>query len=73
MVLMPAPDYAVELAALEAGMATGEATIESDGDRVTYRSVAEIMVALSYFRQRAADACGPRTRSASTFATFYPE
>jgi hypothetical protein len=69
---MPAPDYAAEIRALEAGMATGEATIESDGDRVTYRSVSDIQTALAYFQRRAADALSPRTRSGSTYAAFDP-
>ena len=53
---MPAPDYATEIAALERGLGSGEARIESDGDSVTYRGVADIMRALDYFTQRAAPA-----------------
>ena len=67
---MPAPDYAVEIAALEEGLATGEARIESDGDSVTYRSVGDIMKALDYYRARAADAAGQRFRGGSTVARF---
>lgn len=67
---MPAPDFATEIAALEAGLASGEARVESDGDSVTYRGVGDITRALAYFRQRAADAMGDRTRGASTFASF---
>lgn len=63
---MPAPDYATEIGALEAGMASGEATIESDGERITYRSISDIRAALTYFRQRAADAMMPRTMSGGT-------
>lgn len=70
---MPAPTYATEIAALEAGMASGEATIESDGERVTYRSVPDIKAALDYFLSRVAAASGPQTRSASTYAIFYQE
>lgn len=62
---MPAPDYATEIAALEAGMASGEARIESDGDVVLYRGVSDIMAALNYFRSKAAAASGMQTRGSS--------
>lgn len=67
---MPAPDFASEMAALEAGMASGEATIESDGERVTYRSVRDIRDALAYFRNRAAAAMSPMTRGGTSLARF---
>jgi hypothetical protein len=66
---MPAPGYEAELKALESGLASGEATIESDGDRVTYRGVSEIMAAITFFERRAAAASGMRTRG-STVAVF---
>lgn len=69
---MPAPEYATEIAQLEAGLGTGEARIESDGESVTYRGVADIMKALQYFRSRAQDAIGSRTRSGSTYAAYDP-
>lgn len=56
---MPAPDYAVEIARLEAAVASGELTIEQDGERVTYRSMADLTAALNYFRARAAEATAP--------------
>lgn len=62
---MPAPDYVTEIAALEAGMASGEARIESDGDVVIYRGVGDIMAALKYFRDKAASAAGVLTRRSS--------
>ncbi len=62
---MPAPDYAVEIAALEAAMASGELTVESDGDRVTYRSTSEILKAIAAFERRR-DA----GRSSVTLAVF---
>lgn len=68
---MPAPDFAAEIAALEKGLASGEARIESDGDSVTYRSVADIKAALDYYRVRAAEALGLRHRiGGSTVARF---
>jgi hypothetical protein len=62
---MPAPDYSTEIAALEAGMASGEARVESDGDVVVYRGVSDIMAALKYFRDKAAAASGTLTRRSS--------
>jgi hypothetical protein len=50
---MPAPDYATEIANLEAAVASGELTIEQDGERVTYRSMADLTAALSYFQRKA--------------------
>ena len=49
---MSSPDYSTKIAALEAALASGELTVESDGDRVTYRSVRDLTDALSYFRSR---------------------
>lgn len=69
---MPAPDYSTEIAALEAGLGSGEARIESDGESVTYRGVGDIMKAIAYFRDRAAAAYAPQTRSANTYAAFDP-
>lgn len=71
---MPAPDYATEIAALERGLGSGEARVESDGDSVTYRGVVDIMRALDYFRLRAAPATSPVgiCRPASTVAVYDP-
>jgi hypothetical protein len=66
---MPAPDYAVEIAALEAGLASGEARVESDGDVVWYRGAADILAGLSYFRHKAATALSPQNRG-STVAIY---
>jgi hypothetical protein len=66
---MPAPDYAAEIAALETGLASGEARVESDGDVVVYRGITDIMAALNYFRSKAAAASGTLTRR-STAAIF---
>lgn len=68
---MAAPDYADEIAGLRAAMASGELTVESNGERVTYRSMADIRAALGYFEGMAADAsAAPRVRSGTTLATF---
>lgn len=50
---MPAPDYATEIAALEKALASGELTIEANGERVTYRSTADIRAALGHFQNKA--------------------
>jgi hypothetical protein len=62
---MPAPDYSTEIAALEAAIAGGELTIESDGDRVTYKSTADMLSALNYFRNQAAAAANTRRGGSS--------
>lgn len=71
---MPAPDYATEIAALERGLGSGEARIESDGESVTYRGVGDIMKAIDYFRSRAVPVApaGTFARPASTIAVFDP-
>ncbi len=50
---MPAPDYAVEIANLEAAASSGELTVEENGTRVTYRSMSDLMTSLTYFRGQA--------------------
>ncbi len=47
---MPAPYFTTEIAALQAAAATGELTVEQNGDRVTYRSMSDLMKALVYFQ-----------------------
>jgi len=49
---------------LRAALASGELTVETDGDRVTYRSVSDLKSALAHFREEAAQA---RTPFAPTF------
>ena len=71
---MPAPDYAIEIAALEAAAASGELTVESDGDRVTYRSTSDLLKMLDYFRGKASLALGAGTRrSMTSLACYDPE
>lgn len=66
---MPAPDYATEIAALQAAAASGELTVESNGERVTYRSTTDLLKTLDYFRGLAAQASGS-SGSASTLASY---
>lgn len=56
---MPAPDYASELAQIDAAMASGELTIEANGERVTYRSVADLQKAREHFVSLATVAAAP--------------
>lgn len=46
---MPAPDYAVEIAALRDGLRNTELTIETNGERVTYQSFDQIEKRIRYF------------------------
>lgn len=69
---MAAPGYETEIAALEAAAATGELTVESDGDRVTYRSTADLLKTLDYFRGKAAAATSA-SRPRAVVAVFDPE
>jgi hypothetical protein len=67
-------DFTAKIAALEGALASGELSVESDGDKVTYRSVADLSKSLDYFRrqQAAADAPGGVARPATTFACYDP-
>lgn len=68
---MAAPLYAEEIAALNAAVASGELTIEANGERVTYRSMDDLMKALTYFNSQAAAASATESgRSASTLASY---
>jgi hypothetical protein len=62
---MPAPDYAVEIAQLEAALSAGELKIESDGDQLWLKSSADIIAQINYFRTKAAAAAGTQTRGSS--------
>jgi hypothetical protein len=58
-----------KIAALESALATGELTIESNGERVTYRSVADLVQALNYFKAQVAAASAAGNYGA-TLASF---
>lgn len=64
-------DYSAQIAALEAAIASGELTVESDGDRVTYRSMSELLKARDFFvaQQYAA---ASSSRPSTTVAVFDP-
>jgi hypothetical protein len=68
---MPASDaYATEIGRLETALAKGELTVESDGDRVTYRSIEQLQLALNYFRGQAAQATPGRAAYGVTVAAY---
>lgn len=52
-------DYSAKIASLEDALSSGELTVESDGERITYRSVADLKAALSYFKEAQAGAAPP--------------
>lgn len=64
-------DLTTKIAALEAALASGELSVESDGDKVTYRSIKDLRSALDYFRGQQL-AAGGVTRPVTTFACFDP-
>lgn len=68
-------DYSTKIAALETALASGELTVESDGERVTYRSTRDLKDALSYFKAEQAQAVAPNgiSRPASTVAVYCPD
>lgn len=71
---MPAPDYAIEIAALEKALATGELEIQSGllgTDRVIYRSTSDLLASLNYFKSQAA--ANGRPKGQTTYAAFSRE
>lgn len=48
-----APAYSAEIASLREALASGVLTVESNGRRKTYRSVAEIQLAIADFERLA--------------------
>ncbi len=45
-------DLAAKIAALEEALASGELTVESQGDRMTFRSVKELRASIDYFKSQ---------------------
>jgi hypothetical protein len=56
--------------ALERALVSGELTVEIDGRRVTYRSIAELRDALGYVERALAVAAGPAAAPGTTYASF---
>jgi hypothetical protein len=65
---MPAPDYATEIASLEAGLGSGIVSLTSEGESITYRGASDILAAISYFKGLAAQAAASGAQS--TLAAF---
>jgi hypothetical protein len=67
-------DWTAKISALEVALASGELSVESDGDKVTYRSIKDLRSALDYFRGQLAaeNAPGGLARPATTLACFDP-
>jgi len=64
-------DYAARIEALEEAAGSGELTVKADGREVTYRSMGDLMRALSYFRSRQAEATAAAGSTyAVTLASF---
>lgn len=64
-------DYTAKIAALEEAIASGELTVEADGDRVTYRKMAELLQARDMFVALSVANDGD-VRPATTVAIFQP-
>lgn len=63
-------DYSAQIAAIDAALASGELTVESDGDRVTYRSIADLKAAREHFVRL--QAAATTQRPSATVAVFDP-
>ncbi len=65
---------AAKIAKLEEALASGVLTVESDGERITYRSRADLLGAIDYFKRAVAEetATLATPRPASTLAVYDP-
>lgn len=63
---------AARIASLEDALGRGVLTVESDGERVTYRSTTDLRNAIDYFNRAEAAAVAPGgvQRPASTLAVY---
>lgn len=68
-----AEDYDAKIGRLEDALASGELTVESDGDRVTYRSVSDLRQAIEILKDRQREAAAPGRRSMTTVAAYSPD
>ena len=65
-------DFAARKEALQEALMAGELTVESDGDRVTYRSIAEIRSAIAYCDEQLAGQAGTQAKPRTTLASYDP-
>lgn len=63
-------DYSAKIAALEEAIGSGELTIESDGERVTYRSMDDLMKAHRFFVGQQASATPTGASTMSSLAIY---
>lgn len=63
-------DYTAKIAALEEAVGSGALTIESNGERITYRSMADLLGALRYFEGKQAGTGTGSDPYATTLAVF---
>lgn len=63
-------DYQAKKDALEEALLAGELTVESDGDRVTYRSIGEIRSAIAYCDERLAAVQSAKLSVKTTLASY---
>jgi hypothetical protein len=67
-----ATDYAANIVRLEAALAKGVRTVESDGERITYATISELIAALDYNRRMQSEAAAPvgQFKSLTTVAEY---
>ena len=65
-------DYAANIVKLEAALAKGVRTVESDGERITYATTSDLIAALDYNRRMLGEASAPagQTKPLTTVAVF---
>jgi hypothetical protein len=66
---------AQRIAKLEDALGSGLLTVESDGERMTYRSRDELIGAIDYFKRQLAAEAAPASgqRTATTVAVYCPD
>jgi len=63
-------DHTTRIAALEDALASGELTIKVEGKETTYRTAADLLRALTYFRDQQGASSGGGSGYGVTLATF---
>lgn len=66
---------AAKIAKLEDALASGVLTVESDGERLTYRNRADLEGGIAYFKRKLAEEVAPGGvgRPSSTVAAYCPD
>lgn len=63
-------DYSAKIAALEEAVGSGVLTVESNGERMTYRTMADLLIALNYFTDKQAQFNPSSVEYGSTLVVF---